>query len=281
MLMSANAYRVICVFALCLWAATAQGELKKMLHFEPIPLDYRMQDWRFYSAAQDPEGFMWFATTGGLVRFDGYRFTAFKDGPAEPNSALSNATFAVYMDNQGTLWVGSWNKLSRFDRGTETFHPYPFDLSEPDGMQSNMVDRIVEDAAGNLWLSRFSSGGDQIALRRFDKDTGVYSNFRHDPADPESLPAGFVNALLVDREDVLWVGTYAHQGGADLARFDRKRGVFHRFFNCGSSDPDCPQPVTPSDRPAETWVGGLFEDDKGRIWINGAGLMRYDRESNT
>jgi hypothetical protein len=35
---------------------------------------------------QDDQGFLWFATSDGLKRYDGYRFRAYRHDPYDPNS---------------------------------------------------------------------------------------------------------------------------------------------------------------------------------------------------
>jgi hypothetical protein len=62
---------------------------------------------------------------------------------------------------------------------------------------------LAEDAAGGIWVG--SEGG---GLDRFDPGSGNFAHYRHSP-QPGSLPDNRVQALLIDRQGTLWVGTWA------------------------------------------------------------------------
>lgn len=51
-----------------------------------------------FSICQTRDGYLWLGTGGGLVRFDGVRFTAFPE-------LKDHAITALLEDRQGTLWI--------------------------------------------------------------------------------------------------------------------------------------------------------------------------------
>jgi signal transduction histidine kinase/ligand-binding sensor domain-containing protein len=55
------------------------------------------------SMVQTPDGYLWFGTFNGLVRFDGVRFTAFNPGntPELPSPGIVD----LHLDRRGRLWV--------------------------------------------------------------------------------------------------------------------------------------------------------------------------------
>ena len=55
-------------------------------------------------------------------------------------------------DRTGTLWVGTLNGLSRFDRVTSTFITYRHDPASPRSLSHDVVWDIREDRAGRLWV---------------------------------------------------------------------------------------------------------------------------------
>ncbi len=81
---------------------------------------------------------------GGLISFDGKKFTIFteKDG-------LSNSTvLSIYEDKDQNLWIGTkGGGLNLYKEGKFT------SLSEKEGLFDNKVFSILEDSSGYLWMS--------------------------------------------------------------------------------------------------------------------------------
>ncbi len=71
------------------------------------------------NAVQDKDGFMWFATWNGLVRYDGYNYYTFKPIQNSDGMISSNRIFNIKRTSNGNLWcVSSDNKLYLFDTKT-------------------------------------------------------------------------------------------------------------------------------------------------------------------
>jgi ligand-binding sensor domain-containing protein len=104
-------------------------------------------------------------------------------------------------------------------------------------------------------------------LNQFDRETGQFIRYQHDPADPHSLSHNHVRAVYEDRSGTLWVGTY----GGGLDRFDRETGQFFHYRYAQDS------PHSLSDDIVTT----VYEDASGTLWIGteGEGLNQFDRES--
>ena len=67
--------------------------------------------------AQDPDGFMWFATKKGLYHYDGNRVKPYENNPKNPNSLISNLVESVYVDS----FIGSedFRKSQKFKKNYE------------------------------------------------------------------------------------------------------------------------------------------------------------------
>jgi signal transduction histidine kinase/CheY-like chemotaxis protein/ligand-binding sensor domain-containing protein len=66
--------------------------------------------------AQDPQGFIWVGTEGGLFRFDGANFTGFGRGDGLPSGFILSLT----EDTAGRLWVGTQDGLA-YQSGANRF----------------------------------------------------------------------------------------------------------------------------------------------------------------
>ncbi|MGB5290316.1 MAG: two-component regulator propeller domain-containing protein, partial [Lysobacterales bacterium] len=265
------------LFPACLYA------WQKNIRFENITVEQGLPGGQLYAATQDRYGFMWFASENGLIQHDGYAYKLIRNEPERSDSLLSNRVRTVYIDSGEILWVGTVAGLSRYDAGRQSFTHFRHDPADPDSLGSPDVESIVEDHEGVLWLGHWPQHKGSPTLSAFDRKSGTFTHYYHDPDDPHTLPAGIINATLVDSAGVLWVGTYAWEGVPGLAYFDRETKTFRRVFDCGANPLQCAQPAGPDDRPEDFRVGGIHEDDTGSLWISGigSGLIRYDPRSNT
>ena len=139
------------------------------------------------SITQDQDGYLWLASDGGLVRFDGIRF-ARTDIVAGPRQLPAAPTRAVYVARDGSLWVGYGARrgLYRIVHGeVRNVHL--------ENQINGLVNAIIEDRTGALWV-----GHDEGLLR--------LQNARWAPVPLPATGAGRkVWAIHEDRAGTLWV----------------------------------------------------------------------------
>ena len=159
--------------------------------------------------AQTTDGALWVATSEGLCRLDGTRFTCHDDAaggePAgEDPPFVEDDLYALHATRAGDLWMGGRTGLLHLDADGNVARY----TATANGLPGDVVLAILEDEKRNLWLS--TSGG----LTQFDPATAV--------------PAGSLGAGGADRT----LGTAAarapdgrlYVGGADglLALYPRQ-----------------------------------------------------------
>ena len=65
---------------------------------------------------QDKNGYMWFATSGGLYRSDGYKFRRYSNDPSDMNSLSATHLETLCADRKGNIWIATWiNGLDMLD----------------------------------------------------------------------------------------------------------------------------------------------------------------------
>ncbi|MFB3133761.1 MAG: two-component regulator propeller domain-containing protein, partial [Rhodothermales bacterium] len=177
---------------------------------------------------QTRDGYLWLATFGGLVRFDGMTFKVFDRANAE--GLAGNRITALYEDRAGVLWIGhEGGAVSRYADGV-FMHS-----TVADGLSGGTVFDFAEDAEGTLWMTtekglvRFSEGRFRVYTTR------------------DGLPGDFIFSLLLDREGRLWISMEEGLGYYAEGRF-----TFFTEEN-GLSDP---------------FTTALFEDRTGRLWVS-------------
>ncbi|MBP1611570.1 MAG: sensor histidine kinase [Acidobacteria bacterium] len=215
---------------------------------------------RITALALDAGGSLWLGTTGGglwrLLQPAG-PFEAIRAHEGPLNLAYGDVT-ALHEDRQQRLWVGTFGSgIQVLEPGAGAFRTVP--LRARGMLVADGVLRIGEDREGTLWIAATDG------VTRFHPATGGVTHYRHDPADPSSLPRGYAYALLVDRDGRLWVGL----GGGGLARLHGDGRSFERFVH------RVDDPATPSDN----FVTVLLEDREGRIWMGtrSGGVNLVDR----
>lgn len=92
--------------------------------------------------------------------------------------------------------------------------PQPRLIGVADGLPSSAVNGIAADSVGHVWVAT----ADGLARH----DGRGFRVWRHDPADPGSLPGNYITAVHVDGRDQVWVAVE----GRGLAVLDRQRRRF-------------------------------------------------------
>ena len=223
------------------------------IRFSQLPTGSEIWQTRVGQIVQDDQGFMWLGTQYGLLRYDGYAFKAFTPDPARPGSISGVFIESLFKDRSGSIWVGSDQRLDRFDPSTETFKHFPLGTTSRSSIGVSVA-HISEDAEGILWLST----GD--GLFRLDPTSGQTRRFGHDPADPRSLSSSDIKSTLEDRSGRFWVATRA---GIDA--LDRATGQ-----------------VTLHVPMLEFREMSMLEDRAGTLWIlhhSGTGIAILDRKT--
>jgi ligand-binding sensor domain-containing protein/signal transduction histidine kinase len=309
-----------------LWVGTGNGGLNRFdpltgrfVHYRHNPLDpHSLGNDNIQAILEDRSGILWIGTSGGgLARYDrgNDRFINYEHDLGDPTSLSHNWVGAIYEDESGALWIGTWGGgLNRVDCAAEPFALHQASPADPaasqDGPSQNFVWSLFEDQDGALWVGTFGAG-----LDKYDRDTGLWEHYEHEPDNPYSLSHNIVRSIQQDPNGLLWIGT---EGGG-LNRFDPDDGQFTHYQNNpqepGSLSTDAILTVY-VDRSGTVWVGtwnglnkldrntgrfvryqhdsqsqnslsnnvirSIYQDRQGTLWIGTEnGLNRFDPERET
>ncbi len=161
---------------------------------------------------QDSRGFLWFCTSEGVSRFDGYGFVNY--GVAE---GLSHRRVNDVLESRsGEIWIATGGGLSKL--GTGPTVEVVRDERVPAG--ARWISRLLEDrssAPGQpaLWC------GTSSGLYRFTSSDGRFQ--RVDLGQSDADRNMFVLDLYEDRAHALWIGTdrglFRYRAGEKLLRY--------------------------------------------------------------
>ncbi|GAO28063.1 hybrid sensor histidine kinase/response regulator transcription factor [Geofilum rubicundum] len=223
---------------------------------------------------QDQYGFIWVGTKDGLNMYDGYSFRIFQHVPFESNTLSDSYITDIHEDDAGRIWVGTFSGgLNLLDRTSGRFRVFQHDEADENSLSHNHIKTILHDASGNLWVGTYGGGLNKILLSSFDGDlfggeVPEIHRFNAPAVFPEKDAR--INALTLDGENRLWVGTY---NGIYTRAVDAQEEVFRRVY-CSSE-----KRKAPAFAPEREQLGGrvILETPGGQIWMgNARGLYGYD-----
>jgi len=213
---------------------------------------------------KDPNGqYLWLVGWDlHLIRFNYLDFT-FKqfDLPWDEHN-LSPKAYSMMLDKSGDIWVGTWGDgLFQFNKETEAFNQVSI---KPKNLSSSTIDfdvilDIFQDPEGDIWLG--TDGGGIVRLSQKSRFNTLSTTLEKRPRKRH------VNAVLVDSEERLWVGTkgsglFASAGSKRLKKVGFLPG--DRLYNKEGLVVKC-----------------IYEDTDHHIWVSfNEGLYLVQQQSD-
>ncbi|MCY7375512.1 MAG: histidine kinase [Pyrinomonadaceae bacterium] len=273
---------LLCLFVCFVSASTGQYRIENWSTEQGLP--YKT----VRSVLQTRDGYVWAATSDGLARFDGIRFTVFNTG----NSAglLKNRIEFLAETSDGSLWIsGEDEGLFRYFGGRFS------SLSVADGLPSNVIYSIYADKNANRLTILTESG---LAVWQDEKIVSVeempqphrrYTTLldntgafcikensivrRHTEGGiveyklPDDSPETVLARVYEDREGAVWIGVFhlPSPGKAKLYVFKNNQiSVF-----------------TERDGLPNAYMQQILEDRRGSVWIASGkfekgGLVKFE-----
>ena len=204
----------------------------------------------------------------------------------DPTTILENHISSINEDNEGNIWIGTSKGLNVLNKATGEITSYKHDPGDPGSISCDDVITIYKDRSGTMWVGTggafldYGIAKTRGGLNKFDRATGKFIRYVHQPGNKESISNDLVQTIFEDSHGTFWVGTCGKDG---LHTMDRTAGKFtqHRFDPANPSTPSRPplRNVVPY---AQDHVTFIEEDITGAIWIGtfSAGLSRYDPKTH-
>ena len=84
--------------------------------------------------AQDSSGVMWFATSNGVISYDGYTVTNFRYRANDPRSLPTNICNDIFVDSRGVVWIATNKGICFYNEDTRGFVKPPGQSVQPPGI---------------------------------------------------------------------------------------------------------------------------------------------------
>lgn len=260
-----------------------KSEQPKLI-FDAITNDKGLTNNIVYDICQDAKEFMWFATDGGLNRYDGQNIKQYYN-QLNKRSLPANSVPCLLFTSKKNLYVGTINGLALYQPETDDFErllhngkalgeiiamqqgkdaeilistenhgPYIYNCVKKEfkslGFLKERIYGMTMDKEGFYWaFSRFT-------IYRFDKEFKIIGEYHVSP----NLFNSAISYMRSDSKGILWVGTFEK----GLFSFDFRAANFKPFLSSNNIGMYYVRTIEEGENKDEYWVG----TEKGLYTIN-------------
>jgi ligand-binding sensor domain-containing protein len=170
----------------------------------------------------------------------------------------------MLQDEQGFLWIGTWNGLNRYDGNT--FKVYRSVENDSTTLISDGILKLAEDKNGRIWIICHNG------LSMYDKNKDRFVRICLN----DFAAGNYFTSLLVDSKGMLWIGTY--NGGLwalrvnDSTDFSTTKPQFKEYKH----DSTILKSISTN------FIYHIFEDRESNVWINASNKIidRYNPQTD-
>ncbi len=287
--------RILLLLLLLFYFSQVNGQLTDLTsqlpeaNFYHLKMPEGIEQNSISSIGKDSIGQMWFATTDGLIRYDGKKLFIYKNDANNPHTIGSNNVKKVYKDKKGRLWIATTKGLFQYRFDTDDF------ILLPDTLKNEHIDNILMDNSGNLWMNnslksllyKYNPDKDTFKIFRFDKHINTYRilNFAidakglmyitttgnifikfdtkteksetvqiFDNKEFTQLPKikNYAPTVCIDHENTVWIGT----NFGFLVKYSSETGKKERLYFRKNLAPR-----------GHWYTTQIFEDKEHNLWI--------------
>lgn len=268
---------------------------QKRFYFEGITNERGLTHNTVFDICQDDKGFMWFATDGGLNRFDGQNIKQYFAGNNQ--SLPSNSVTCINFTPDSLLFAGTLKGLALYQPETDNFKQILTDgkpIGEIIDMQMGKKDELLISTENkgafiyNYKIEKFNQinfareriygmttdregyywAFTRFAIFRFNADKKVVAEYNVSP----KLFNSAISYLRTDSRGVLWVGTFER----GLFNFNFQKKIFEAFVPANKVDMYYIRTIETGENLNEYWIG----TEKGLYILNiSTGILEHYTQS--
>lgn len=250
---------------------------------------------------QDNRGYMWFATSDGLNKYNGHEFVIFRNSGEKENSLNSSYISSIAEYDKNNILVGTSRGVSTINIITNEVKRMFEDKEGNNRLSDSNTWDIIKHTDGSIWIA--TEYGLNIYNPKTDKLKSMFIN----SDEPNGLKSNFITALCEDKYGNVWIGT---KDGISLYNVKSKK---FQEINDSLNKEKLHVSTIYRDREDNIWivtdehtimvssnynqvitldeelkkngisnsnVNSIYEDTYGNIWIaTQKGVLQYDKES--
>ncbi len=111
------------------------------------------------------------------------------------------AVLDLIIDSKNNLWIDYWfPAIYKFNLDNNQLDTLTFTGLEGEKFENLPVD-FLEDKSGKMWIAT------NVGLFEYNLNNGKHYRYQHQANDPNSIQSDHLTCLMLDRNNVLWIGT--------------------------------------------------------------------------
>lgn len=209
---------LLCLAALATLPAAASID---EMRFSRLDTRDGMSNSQVLCVYRDSKGYVWFGTTYGLNRYDGYRFKTYYSYAKDTTTMRNNYVEKIFEAYDGKLWLRQGMSFTVFDPVTEKFDRHPEVILRKFGVESG-IERIYIDSDKDFWVKTYGEGFFHINPRtgkkklypfgyepqEFNSDVGVCSFVEFGKNLYVSSFNGEIFCFDREKDQIVWKNDY-------------------------------------------------------------------------
>ena len=205
---------------------------------------------------QDANGYMWFGTRSGLVRYDGIKLENFTYDPDLPDGLSGNNIVGLHTDNSDNLWIGTINGLCQFDEKLD--RPVKIPIKINGKFIYPYIQGITSSNNGLIWIATLDDG-----LISYDPKLNKSVQYIHTENEKNSIISNRIAELLCATNDVLWIVT-----DKGLNSYDQEKQLFKSYLH----EKGNPKSISSNS------ILSISEGNNGDLWLGtlDSGIDRFN-----
>jgi signal transduction histidine kinase/ligand-binding sensor domain-containing protein/CheY-like chemotaxis protein/AraC-like DNA-binding protein len=188
-----------------------------------------------------------------LNKFDGNKFTIYKQNPNDTASLAISYIKSVFEDSRDRFWILGLDVVQLYERDMDSFRVIPFQLKG--GVMAPHTTAIIERKNKEIWVSTLGQGVMKLENKQFIPVEEVNT----------IIETHFIEMIYEDREQNIWINTK----DKGLFLYSPATRKVRRF--------------TAQKQLTSETISSFTEDKMGRLFIGtlNGGLMRLNRSKMT